>query len=456
MSNRPKIPEETKRIVLFAARNHCSVCGARQSIEIAHIIPWHKSKNHDSENLIALCANCHATADKEKWAPALLRKYREHPFVLSSRDQRPISAEKNALVSLIVDMTPDELTDGERERLIGMFAAYVGVRLQEIEIISSEPWNSIRIKLLLPESAAEKLCFGFKQGDEILKSLLDDITIFSAEIESSNLDVGRSDDEHLQFDIDDWMVTFSKQVSEIIHHGDKADFDFDNREEVYSRIRLLAGYQSFKLIDRAVLDETLARIQNITANDDSVRRGYILIVLENMWQVNHEELLRSKEQTGQEESQDENYEEESSFEEEVEADDGGEPLLSEENNLATRLQKVSQVDRLTSSISSTWPARIASLIYKKISNIKDLIVVWIKKVAHFIKFISGLEFLDNLLKYVIENYPGSRIVIVSATFLDAFYRILLIVLTAFILISRPDKALRKIFGDDIGDLIPPE
>lgn len=77
---RPKIPSQYKRDLLFECGRCCSVCGYSQALEFAHIIPWHKKKSHSPDDLIVLCALCHARADKEKWGEKALRQYKANPW----------------------------------------------------------------------------------------------------------------------------------------------------------------------------------------------------------------------------------------------------------------------------------------------------------------------------------------------------------------------------------------
>ena len=76
MSNRPAIPIDIQREVLFEARHRCAVCCEPTPLERAHIDPWSKSQDHSAANLIALCANCHTRADKEHWGIEYLGPYK--------------------------------------------------------------------------------------------------------------------------------------------------------------------------------------------------------------------------------------------------------------------------------------------------------------------------------------------------------------------------------------------
>lgn len=81
MAERPKIPAGIAREIMIEAGHRCAVCGTPCSLEKAHIIPWHESKQHRAEDLICLCANCHALADHERWRATVLREYKRHPWV---------------------------------------------------------------------------------------------------------------------------------------------------------------------------------------------------------------------------------------------------------------------------------------------------------------------------------------------------------------------------------------
>lgn len=63
--SRPKIPAELKRRVLCEAGHRCAIHTCRHiEVEIHHIVPWSQCKDHQYENLIALCPNCHKMAGK--------------------------------------------------------------------------------------------------------------------------------------------------------------------------------------------------------------------------------------------------------------------------------------------------------------------------------------------------------------------------------------------------------
>lgn len=62
--HRPTIPAELRRRVLVEAGHRCAIHTCRHTdVDVHHIEPWSKCREHRFENLIALCPNCHRRAD---------------------------------------------------------------------------------------------------------------------------------------------------------------------------------------------------------------------------------------------------------------------------------------------------------------------------------------------------------------------------------------------------------
>jgi hypothetical protein len=86
MGKRPAIPAELERRILIEAGHRCAIPACRHpTIEIAHIEPWRKVKEHRFENLIALCPNCHTRYDKGEIDRKSLRIYKQNLGLLYSR-----------------------------------------------------------------------------------------------------------------------------------------------------------------------------------------------------------------------------------------------------------------------------------------------------------------------------------------------------------------------------------
>lgn len=179
--NRPAIPIETKREVLFEARHHCAVCCTSLPLEYAHVIPWSKSQDHSVGNLIALCANCHERADNEKWGVSYLQKYKKTPCILARGQLPSLSAEQKMLVDLIVARDPDSMNEKERQRLVSVVAAYVGVPISHISVASVTPVNSSRVRLEMPTEAVLRLIAGFEKQDDRLHAFLNEAGLIRVE-----------------------------------------------------------------------------------------------------------------------------------------------------------------------------------------------------------------------------------------------------------------------------------
>ena len=77
MTERPPIPAKLKRRILVEAGHRCAIPTCRQPVtEIVHIIPWSKVKEHEYENLIALCPTCHKRAEDGEIDRKSLRIYK--------------------------------------------------------------------------------------------------------------------------------------------------------------------------------------------------------------------------------------------------------------------------------------------------------------------------------------------------------------------------------------------
>ena len=181
MIGRPAIPVEIKRDVLFEARHRCAVCCEPTPLERAHIRAWSKSQDHSVANLIALCANCHARADSEKWGEEYLGRYKKNPCALAANAPPVVSAEQKAIIDMVVASDPEQMTDEQRRRFVSMVAAYAGVQIGSIQVLSVSSANSIRLRLEMPEGVAAKLLTGFERRDPLLGAFLDDFVLVRVE-----------------------------------------------------------------------------------------------------------------------------------------------------------------------------------------------------------------------------------------------------------------------------------
>lgn len=79
---------QLRRDVLVEAGHRCAIPTCRAiPVEIAHIEPWSKVKEHTFENLIALCPTCHTRFDSPTGGidRKAMRQYKANLGILTSR-----------------------------------------------------------------------------------------------------------------------------------------------------------------------------------------------------------------------------------------------------------------------------------------------------------------------------------------------------------------------------------
>ncbi len=86
MENRPAIPMAIKRKVLMEAGHRCAIPTCKQTpVELAHIEPWSKVKEHTFENLIALCPTCHTRFDRGDIDKKSIEQYKSNLNVINNK-----------------------------------------------------------------------------------------------------------------------------------------------------------------------------------------------------------------------------------------------------------------------------------------------------------------------------------------------------------------------------------
>lgn len=197
MQNRPAIPNETKRELLIEVGHRCAVCGESCPLEKAHIIPWNKSENHNKENLICLCANCHQRADVEKWGEATLKEYKKTPWVM--RRFKIDEIKTKSLIRISLDVEYENFGTRDKNMLIHALASFLEISPEEISIEMIEK-GSTQISIKLPKESAEKLRQA--HANEISEALKDIGTFFS--MADMHHDIKR----RLSFDIFDDLLNY--------------------------------------------------------------------------------------------------------------------------------------------------------------------------------------------------------------------------------------------------------
>ncbi len=164
MSGRPAIPADIKRQVLIESGHRCAVCGRFSPLELAHIIPWHKSKEHKAENLICLCANCHGQSHKGKWDEKTLREYKKRPYVIRQREKEDIKPKPRISVTLWIDLELEEFNEETERWIQSVLAGFLLIPRDMIRKVFIEK-GSLKVTIELPERSAEKLLDAYEKED---------------------------------------------------------------------------------------------------------------------------------------------------------------------------------------------------------------------------------------------------------------------------------------------------
>jgi hypothetical protein len=171
LPERPAIPAAITREILIESGHRCAVCGATFPLERAHIVPWHKSREHNAEDLICLCASCHERADLEGWGEKTLREYKQKPWILRQyKSEEAVSRKSKIEITLAVELSDFD----ERDQRLFQYAiaAFLNVTPDDVRIISVEESNSIKVILEVPSENAEKLVEAARGDDSELKAYL--------------------------------------------------------------------------------------------------------------------------------------------------------------------------------------------------------------------------------------------------------------------------------------------
>ena len=174
-SSRPPIPAEMRREIMVESRHRCAVCGSEGQLEIAHIIPWSKCKEHRLDNLLCMCPNCHRRADKERWGPKTFRLYKEKPYAAPSEDG-VLKSPPHTVTMRIADIDLDMFDERVRRIARGAIAETLGIPVDSVVIQEVEE-GSVLLSIGLPADAASRLHAmleaGDPQVDRILRAISD-------------------------------------------------------------------------------------------------------------------------------------------------------------------------------------------------------------------------------------------------------------------------------------------
>jgi hypothetical protein len=87
--SRPAIPADLERSLMIESGYRCAVCKTTEPLQIDHIFEWSAVHEHKFENMIVLCANCHArkknSSDPRHINRASLQRIKSNLMLLNGR-----------------------------------------------------------------------------------------------------------------------------------------------------------------------------------------------------------------------------------------------------------------------------------------------------------------------------------------------------------------------------------
>lgn len=85
--DRPSIPRPMQRALKEESGYRCAIptCGQTAALQLAHIEPWAKIQEHTFDNLIVLCAICHARFDSGEMPKSSILQYKRNLSLLTHR-----------------------------------------------------------------------------------------------------------------------------------------------------------------------------------------------------------------------------------------------------------------------------------------------------------------------------------------------------------------------------------
>jgi RNA recognition motif-containing protein len=241
MSRRPAIPAEIVREILVESGHRCAVCGVPCPLERAHIIPWHKSKEHKVEDLICLCANCHQRADLEKWGEMTMRKYKQRPWVVRNYEKRDIYSLPKTKVELKIKMEIENFDEKNQRWIQNAIAGFLEISPESVQIVSIEK-GSVKVIIELPTHYAEILFKAYKRKDPELLKILEPLVLINVNYVQKDLYSTRADKHEKEENIKQGSKLYVGNLSYSVSNEDLKELFSDYGEVRQVEIIESKGY----------------------------------------------------------------------------------------------------------------------------------------------------------------------------------------------------------------------
>lgn len=153
--------------------------------------------------------------------------------------------------------------------------------------------------------------------------------------------------------------------------------------------------------------------------------------------------------TEEEDEEDEDEDENPAPTEEEDENESSGPSFAALNGLIA----LSPVDKIFDNNRDVGVVRVALQTHAWAVWAKDMLVNGAKKIAGIISFCTGATLLGSFVDRLVKKHPDNKVLIYTGMALDILHRLLSAAFAVWVLVSRPDRAFRKLFGDDIAGQI---
>ena len=174
------------------------------------------------------------------------------------------------------------MSDGEKQRLVSMVAAYAGVSLGHISVVSVTPANSSRVRLNMPADGARRVLLGYNSNDPLFHAFLDGSGLTSVERgpgDNSDRRTPRMADtteKGLEF-----LITRSLVDEAGYALGDLKDFDRDHAVDLAKLVTFLNATQRDEVESLDIVKDSPKRLQFLHRLQGEIARRGVVDVLRN-------------------------------------------------------------------------------------------------------------------------------------------------------------------------------
>ena len=247
------------------------------------------------------------------------------------------------------------------------------------------------------------------------------------------------------------LQNITPQIHEILEDVSAQDLMSDKMENILRQLKDIPEFSK-----AALLPNFAERIeQNLMASIDPSNEVLTLKAGMLMRALQQTDSAQQKSDEGEQENAEakptDQNQSESNSEPEDDGDDGEEAVPG-----VSLIDPLFEHSKLDSIMDYVVNARAVAPLYAvyclaKVWGIKTLI--FIKEVLSMIRLLLGIEALVMLIGRMMDKHPNHPLTWTSSTALELIKKLLILVITIFMVITKPHKYLTKLLGEDFEEML---